>query len=100
MLAARDAMDLHLGMELEVVEEFGRDEEVLAGVLLARNVDHAFVHHALVARVHALVDFVDDAERGPREVLERHEVEDGRHGALAARLPVRVEDGKGFVFTK
>ena len=98
MLTTRDTMSLHLGMKLQITQKLRRNEEVLARVFLTGDIDHALVHHALVARVHALVDFVDDAEGRAREVLQRHEVEDGRDGALAARLALRVEDGKGFVF--
>lgn len=54
---------------------------------------------ALVAGVHALVDFVDDAEGRAGEGLEGHEVEDCGDGAFAAGLAVGVEDGEGFVFS-
>lgn len=91
MFAAGDAQDAHLGVVAEAREELGRDEEVLRRVLAARNLDHALVHHALVAGVHALVDLVDDAEGGLGHGLQGHEVEDGRDGALAARLAVGVE---------
>jgi hypothetical protein len=57
------------------------------------------VHHALVARIHALVDLVYHAEGRAREGLQGHEVEDGRDGALAAGLPVLVEELEGFVFS-
>jgi hypothetical protein len=90
-------------MVLEVVEQFGRDEKILAGVFGASNVDHAGVdesvsrgsamvssknrmscYRPLVARVHALVNFVDNAERCSGQALQCHEVEYGGHGALAA----------------
>lgn len=77
MLATRDTMHRHLGVKLEAVEQLGCNEEVLACALAAGDVDHAAVHHAFVARVHALVDLVDNAEGGAGEVLQRHEVEDG-----------------------
>lgn len=68
------------------MQEFGGDEEVLGpgrrpvfGAVTvaerrrwlgrtvedaARDADHAFVDEAFVAGIHALVDFVDDAEGG------------------------------------
>ncbi len=46
---------------------------------------------SLVAGIHTLVDFVDDAEGRFGEGLERHEVEDCGDGALAAGLAVGVE---------
>ena len=48
------------------------------------------MHKTFVARIHALVDLVDDAEGGAGEGLEGHEVEDCGDGALAAGLAVRV----------
>lgn len=57
------------------------------------------MHEPLIARIHTLVDFVDDAEGRAREGLEGHEVEDRGDGALAAGLAVGVEDGEGFVFS-
>lgn len=56
------------------------------------------MYHPLVPRIHTLVDLVYDAERRARERLERHQVENGRDGALAAGLTVCVEDLKCFVF--
>lgn len=76
----------------------GRDEEILARVFAAGDFHHALVDHALVARVHALVDLVDDAEGRLRQGLERHEIEDGRDGSFAAGLAVRRELLQGFVF--
>lgn len=100
MLAAGDAQDAHLGVVAQAREQLGRDEEVLARVLAAGNLHHALVHHALVARVHALVDLVDDAEGRLGHGLKRHEVEDGRHGALAAGLAVRCELLESFVLAR
>ena len=60
---------------------------------------HTGVDEPLVAGVHALVDFVDDAEGGAGEGLEGHEVKDRGHGAFAARLAVGVEDCEGLVFS-
>lgn len=72
MFAGGDAEDAHAGVVAEAGEEFGGDEEVLAGVLAAGDLDHALVHHALVARVHALVDLVHHPERRLRHRLQRH----------------------------
>ena len=91
MLAAGDTQDLHALVVPQAGEQLGCDKEVLRRVLVARDLDHALMHHALVARVHALVDLVDDAEWRLRHGLERHEVENGGHGALAAGLAVLVE---------
>ena len=57
------------------------------------------MHETFVAGIHALVDFVDHAERAAGEGLEGHEVEDGGDGAFAAGLAVRVEEGEGFGFS-
>lgn len=98
MLAGGDAEDAHAGVVAQAGEELGGDEEVLGGVLAAGDLDHALVDHALVARVHALVDLVDDAERRLRHRLQRHQVEDRRDGPLPARLPVLVQLLEGLVF--
>lgn len=42
-----------------------------------RDIHHSLMHQPFVARVHALVDLVDDAEGGTGQSLEGHEVEDG-----------------------
>ena len=57
------------------------------------------MHQALVARIHALVDLVDDAEGRAGQGLQGHEVEDGGDGAFAAGLSVGVEEGQGFRFS-
>ena len=59
----------------------------------AGDADHAFVDEAFVAGIHALVDFVDDAEGRAGEGLQGHEVEDCADGAFAAGLAVGVERG-------
>ena len=112
------------------MQQFGRDEEVLAllGGLEASvdaevfgwdvvrggggggggggrggrgtgDTDHTGVYESLVARIHALVYFVDDAEGRAGEGLEGHEVENCRDGAFAAGLAVRGELGEGFGFS-
>lgn len=62
MLSARNAEHPHLGIVAQACKQLGGDEEVLAGVLPAGNLNHALVDHAFVARVHTLVDLVDHAE--------------------------------------
>lgn len=62
------------------------------------NLDHSFMDHAFVSRVHALVDLVDDAEGGLSHGLEGHEVEDCRNGTFAAGLAMGVELLQGLVF--
>ena len=57
------------------------------------------MHEPLVAGIHTLIYFVDDAEGTAGEGLERHEVEDCGDGAFAAGLAVGVEEGKGFGFS-
>lgn len=99
VLPAGDAKHPHLGIVPQTREQLGRDEEVLARVLAAGNLDHALVDHAFVAGVHALVDFVDDAEGRLGHGLEGHEEEDGGDGALAAGLAMSVELLEGFVFS-
>lgn len=99
MLTTRDAQDAHLRIVTQAREELGGDEEVLAGVLATGDLDHALVHHALVAGVHTLVDLVDDAEWRLGHGLESHEVEDGGDGAFAAGLTVGVQLLKSLIFT-
>jgi hypothetical protein len=53
-----------------------------------------------VARVHALVDLVDESERCAGETLQGHEIEYGGDGALAAGLAVVVKHGKWFGFAR
>lgn len=98
MLTTGDTQDAHTLVIPQAGEQFGRDEEILARVLAAGDFDHAFVYHALVAWVHALVDLVNDSKRRLRHGLQRHQVEDGRDCPLAARLPVLVELLKRLVF--
>jgi hypothetical protein len=120
IFARSNAVDGHLGVELKAAEKFGRDEEVLAPASAvftgggAGNGDQACVDEAgvyvscvvsfgawerergdqpFVARVHALVDLVDESERCTGETLQSHEIEDGRNSALAAGLTVVVEYG-------
>lgn len=95
---AGNAENPHLGIVPQPREELRRDEEVLGRVLTAGDFHHAFVDHALVAGVHALIDLVDDAERGLSHGLEGHEVEDGGDSALATRLAMGVELLKLFIF--
>lgn len=63
VLSAGNAQNLHTPVISEGCQEFGRDEEILAGVLIAGDLDHAFVDHPLVAGIHALVDLVNYSER-------------------------------------
>lgn len=69
MLTRVDDMNFHFRVELEACQELGCNEEVLTCALLAGNVYHALMHHAFIARVHALVDLVDNAEGGLGKVL-------------------------------
>ena len=88
VLTARDTMNLHLLMELQVIEQLRRDQEILACTLGTCNVHHALVNHALVAWVHTLIDLVHNTERRARKTLERHEVEDCRDGTFTTGLAV------------
>lgn len=99
VLPAGDAQHPHLGIVPQAREQLGCDEEVLARVLAAGNLNHALVDHALVAGVHALVDLVDDAEGGLGHGLEGHEEEDGGDGALATGLAMGIELLEGFVLS-
>lgn len=70
-------MNHHPLMIFQAWKELWRNQEVLAGVLTARDVHHALVDHSFVARIHTLIDLVDDSERCARKGLECHEVENG-----------------------
>lgn len=72
MLAARYTVNFHLRVELEIIEQFRRDQEVLAGTLAAGDINHTLMYHPFIARVHALVDFIYDTEGRSRKVLKRH----------------------------
>lgn len=99
MFSRIDDMNLHLGMEFEAIQELWGDKEILACTLLAGNVYHALMHHSFIAWIHTLIDLVDNAERRLGEILESHKVENGRDGALATGLAVRIENTEGLVFT-
>ena len=87
-------MHPHPPLKPQPRQQLGRNKKILTRAINpTSNLDHAAVDEAFVAGVHALVDFVDDAEGGAGEGLERHEVEDCAYGALAAGLAVRVEEG-------
>lgn len=53
-----------------------------------------------VARVHTLVNLVDQSEWGTGETLQRHEVEDGGDSAFATRLTVVVKDRQRLGFAE
>ena len=61
-------------------------------MFFASDFNHAFVYHALVARVHALIDLIDDAEWCAGHGLKGHEIEDGRDGTFASGLALCVEN--------
>lgn len=99
ILATGDTQNPHPLIIFQSCEKLRCDEEVLAGVFLASNLHHAFVHHALIPWIHALVDLIHDSERCSGQCLQGHQVEDGRHRALATRLPVGIEKLQGFIFS-
>lgn len=99
MFSRIDDMNLHLGMKLETSQELWGDKEILACTLLAGNVYHALMHHSFIARIHTLIDLVNDTERRLGEILESHEVENGGDSALATGLTVGIKDTEGLVFT-
>ena len=122
MFATDDTQYPHTRFVDQSTEKLGCDQEVLTapasphlivalalvvvgvgggGVALGTgDVHQALMHHAFIARVHTLVDFVDDAEWRGGEGLERHEVEDGTDCSFATGLAVRVEEGEAFVFAE
>jgi hypothetical protein len=63
-------MNLHSLIIPQACQQLGRDEEILAGVLLAGNFNHAFMNHTLVAGIHSLIDFIDNSERGASKRLQ------------------------------
>ena len=62
ILSRSDTMHLHIRVILQIRQKLGRDEEILWRVFWASDIHHAWMHHTFVARVHSLVDLVDDAE--------------------------------------
>lgn len=62
MLTAGNAMDFHALVVSKTSEQLRSNEEVLAGMLFACDLDNAFVNHTLVAGIHSLIDLVDDAK--------------------------------------
>lgn len=94
-----DAQDSHAFIIPQTGQELGRDQEVLTRVFAAGDLNHALVDHTLVARVHALVDLVHDAERGLCHRLQRHEVEDSGYSTLATGLAVLVQLYECLVLT-
>jgi hypothetical protein len=99
VLTTCNAQDFHSLVITKTCEQLWGDEEVLACVLLASNLNHAFVNHPLVARVHALIDLIDNTERSSSHRLQGHEVENGRDGTFAARLTMCIELLQCFAFS-
>lgn len=67
-LAIAHAEDLHALVILEVRKQLRRDKEVLPALCAARHFDKGVMHSAFVARVHTLVDLVDEREGRSREL--------------------------------
>jgi hypothetical protein len=99
VLTTCNAQDFHSLVIPKTCKQLWGDEEVLACVLLASNLNHAFVNHPLVARVHALIDLIDNTERSSSHRLQGHEVENGRDGTFAARLTMCIELLQCFAFS-
>jgi hypothetical protein len=59
--------DLHTRVILQTSEQLRGDQEILARVFVASNLDHAFVDHAFITWIHALIDLIDNTERRPCE---------------------------------
>ena len=91
-LAVVDAENLHPLVVVKVAQELGRDQEVLAAVLLASNVHQRVVHKPLRALVHALVDLVHEREWCPSLFSQRHEIHDRRQRAFASGLTIGSEE--------
>lgn len=70
MFTAGDAQHPHLFVVAKTREQFWRNEEVLAGVLVTGDFYHPLMYHPLVSRVHTLIDLVDDPERSLRHGLQ------------------------------
>lgn len=62
-ISALDDVSLHTWVIFQARKKLWRDEEVLRASFITGDVDNTFVHHTLVAWVHALVDLVNDSER-------------------------------------
>ena len=92
MLPGSNAKHFHPPVIPKACEQLWRDQKVLTGILLASNFNHTFMNHTLVARIHALIDFVDYTERCSCHFLKGHEVENGRYWTLASGLSVLIED--------
>jgi len=100
VLATGNAEHTHALVITQPCQELGRDQEVLRCVLSARDLDHTFVNHTLVARVHTLVDLINDSERCLGHGLQCHQIEDGRHRAFAARLSMLVKLLQGLILSR
>ena len=62
VLATGNTQDLHPPIVPQASEQLRRDEEILRSVFLASNFHHTLMNHSFVARVHALIDLIDDTE--------------------------------------
>jgi hypothetical protein len=97
--AAGNAQDSHVVVVRQAREKLWRDEKVLACMLFTCNLDHSLVHHAFVARVHTLVDLIDNTEGSLRHGLQGHDVKHCRYSTLTTRLAMLVEQLKLFIGT-
>jgi len=96
MLSAVDNMRFHQSVIPQACEQFGCDEKILTCVFIASDFNHTLVNHALISRIHTLVNLIDNAEWGLCEGLEGHQVKDSRDRSLTTRLTVLVEDLEAF----
>ena len=67
---------------------------------LGEDLGHHVEDATLVFWIHALVDFVDTAERHRAQVLQSHQIEHRRHTALASRLHLMREWLEGAVLAE
>jgi hypothetical protein len=91
MLTTCNAQDFHSLVVSKTCEQLWGNEEVLACMLLASNLDHTFVNHTLIAGIHSLIDLIYNTERSLSHRLKRHEVEDRRDRSFATGLTMGVK---------
>lgn len=91
MLTTCNTQDFHPLVVSKTGEKLGSDKKVLAGMFFTSDFDHTFVYHTFIARVHSLIDLINNSEWRSGHRLKRHQVENCGDGTFTSRLPLLVK---------
>lgn len=90
-------MNFHIIAEWQIAQKLRSDEEILALVGLACDIDEHLEDFSLVFRIHALIDFVNTSERNASHVLKAESVNGYGNSSLSSRLNETSESSKFLV---